>query len=261
MTNGIKPAKLVGWGAGERCGPPTGDPRQFKTFDDFLAAAKKQLEYAVKEVHAHMIVAEKLIAEQHQLPTFSILSRGCIERGVDAAAGGAYCNIGPTIQAVGIADMANSLAAVKKLVFEDKSITMDELCKSLETNFEGNEILRMKLRKAPKYGNNDDYADDLACEIFQYFADITRSLKCFRGNYSDPAIQMVQANVGFGEMTWALPSGRLAMTPLADTMSAEQQTDVNGPTAAAQSYGKLNFPAFTNGTLLNMWISRTELIK
>ena len=83
----------------------------------------------------------------------------------------------------------------------------------------------------------------------------------YRGAYCDPAIQMVQAHVGFGEMTWALPSGRKAMRPLADTMSAEQQTDVNGPTAASRSYGKLNFPAFTNGTLLNMWISHSELIK
>jgi choline trimethylamine-lyase len=138
---------------------------------------------------------------------------------------------------------------------------MNDLCKAVANNFEGNAVLRMKLRKAPKYGNDDDYADDIACEIFQFFADTVRNLKCYRGNYSDPAIQMVQANVGFGEMTWALPSGRMAMTPLADTMSAEQQTDVNGPTAAARSYGKLNFPAFTNGTLLNMWISRSELIK
>jgi len=261
MTNGVSPAGLAVWGAGEKCGPETGDPCQFKTFEDFKDAAKAQIEYAIKEVHAHMIVAEKLIAEQHQLPTFSVLSRGCIEKGIDVTAGGAFCNIGPTIQALGLADMANSLAAVKQLVYDDKSIAMDDLCKALENNFENNEVLRMKLRKAPKYGNDDDYVDDIACEIFQFFADTVRSLKCYRGNYSDPAIQMVQANVGFGEMTWALPSGRFAMVPLADTMSAEQQTDVNGPTAAARSYGKLNFPAFTNGTLLNMWISRSELIK
>jgi formate C-acetyltransferase len=208
-----------------------------------------------------MIVAEKIIAEQHQLPVFSILSQGCIEKRIDVAAGGAYCNIGPTIQAVGLADMANSLAAVKKLVYDTREITMDQLCNAVAANFENDEILRMKLRKAPKYGNDDDFADDLACKIFQFFADTVRSLKCYRGNYSDPAIQMVQANVGFGEMTWALPSGRMAAKPLADTMSAEQQTDVNGPTAAARSYGKLNFPAFTNGTLLNMWISRSELLK
>ncbi len=261
LNNGVKPAGVVGWGAGEACGPPTGDPRTFKTFDEFMQATQKQLEYAIKEVHAHMIVAEKMIAEQHQLPLFSIHSQGCIEKGIDVTQGGAYCNIGPTIQAVGLADMANSLAAVKKLVYDTGEITMGDLCDAVASNFEHNEILRMKLRKAPKYGNDDDFADDLACNIFQFFADTVRSLQCYRGNYSDPAIQMVQANVGFGEMTWALPSGRLAAKPLADTMSAEQQTDVNGPTAAARSYGKLNFPAFTNGTLLNMWISRSELLK
>ncbi|MGQ9677205.1 MAG: pyruvate formate lyase family protein, partial [Chloroflexota bacterium] len=161
----------------------------------------------------------------------------------------------------GLADMANSMAAVKKLVYDDKATTMDELCRALDANFEGYETLRLKLRNAPKYGNDDDYVDNIAAEMFQYFSEVVRSLKCYRGHYSDPAIQMVQANVGFGEMTWALPNGRLAGKPLADTMSAEQQTDVNGPTAAARSYGKLNFPAFTNGTLLNMWISRSELVK
>lgn len=261
MANGVKPADAIGWGAGERVGPATGDPRSFRDYEEFEAAAKKQLEFAIKEVHAHMIVAEKIIGEQHQIPVFSILSQGCIEKGIDVAAGGAFCNIGPTIQAVGLADMANSLAAVKKLVFEDKTVTMDELCKAMDANFEGYETLRLKLRHAPKYGNDDDYVDNIACDVFQFFADVVRSLKCYRGNYSDAAIQMVQANVGFGELTWALPSGRFAAKPLADTMSAEQQTDVNGPTAAARSYGKLNYPVFTNGTLLNMWISRSELVK
>lgn len=261
MNNGVKPAGVPGWGAGQQVGPATGDPRDFKTYEEFKEAIKKQLAYHIKEVHAHMIVAEKIMAEEHQMPLFTILCRGCVEKGKDVVGGSAYCNVGPTIQCVGLADMANSMAAVKKLVYDDKAITMDELCRALDANFEGYETLRLKLRNAPKYGNDDDYVDNIAAEMFQYFSEVVRSLKCYRGHYSDPAIQMVQANVGFGEMTWALPNGRLAGKPLADTMSAEQQTDVNGPTAAARSYGKLNFPAFTNGTLLNMWISRSELVK
>ncbi|MHB1404906.1 MAG: pyruvate formate lyase family protein [Desulfitobacteriaceae bacterium] len=261
MNNGVKPAGLPGWGAGEQVGPQTGDPREMKTYEDFKAAVKKQLEYHIKEVHAHMIVAEKIIAEQHQVPLFSVLAREVIEKGKDVSSGSAYCNVGPTIQALGLADMFNSMAAVKKCVYNEKTVTMDDLSNALEADFEGYEDLRLKLRNAPKYGNDDDFVDDIATEMFQFFSDTVRSLKCYRGNYSDPAVQMVQAHVGFGEMTWALPNGRLAMKPLADTMSAEQQTDVYGPTAAAKSYGKLNFPAFTNGTLLNMWISRSELVK
>lgn len=261
LNNGVKPAGLPGWGPGEVAGPQTGDPRNFATYGDFHDAVLTQLEHAIRELHAHMIVAEKIITEQHQIPLFTALSRGCIEKGVDVAAGSAVCNVGPTIQCVGLADMANSMAAVKKLVYEDRTVTMDELCTALDADFNGHEELRLKLRDAPKYGNNDDYVDDIAAEVFQFFADEVRAQRCYRGNYSDPAVQMVQANVGFGEMTWATPSGRHAMRPLADTMSAEQQTDVNGPTAASLSYGKLNFSAFTNGTLLNMWISRSELAR
>lgn len=261
LNNGVKPSGLPGWGPGEQAGPLTGDPRSFSTYEAFHDAVLQQLAFAIREVHAHMIVAEKIVAEQHQIPLFTILSHGCIEKGVDAAAGGAYCNVGPTIQCVGLADMANSMAAVKKLVYDDAVVTMDALCTALDADFADSEGLRLKLRNAPKYGNDDDYADDIAAEVFQYFADVTRSLRCYRGNYADAAIQMVQANVGFGELTWATPSGRHAMRPLADTMSAEQQTDVNGPTAASLSYGKLNYSAFTNGTLLNMWISRSELAK
>jgi formate C-acetyltransferase len=261
MTNGVKPAGLEGWGSGELVGPQTGDPTTFKTYEDFKQAIITQFEYHLKEVHAHMIVAEKIISEQYQIPLFSTLCKDCLVRGKDVVEGGAVCNIGPTIQEVGFADMVNSMAAVKKLVYDDQEISMKDLVDALGANFEGYETLRQKLRNAPKYGNDDDYVDSIACEIWELFAFSVRSLKNYLGHYADPAVQMVQPHVGFGTMTGALPNGRLAGTPLADCMSAEQQTDVNGPTAAANSYGKLNYSAWTNGTLLNMWISRSELLK
>ena len=96
--------------------------------------------------------------------------------------------------------------------------------------------------------------------LWKWFADCTMVLKMYRGHYCDAAIQMVQSNVGYGAMTGATPNGRLAGQPISDTMSATQQADTNGPTAAARSYGKLDFPAYTNGTLLNMWISQSELL-
>ena len=118
----------------------------------------------------------------------------------------------------------------------------------------------MKLLAAPKYGNDDDYVDDYAADLWTFFANTTRSLKNYRGGYCDPAVQMVQAHIGFGAMTGATPNGRLAGEPLADTMSATQQADVHGPTYAARSYGKLDYPIYSNGTLLNMWISGAELL-
>jgi formate C-acetyltransferase len=138
---------------------------------------------------------------------------------------------------------------------------VEDLAKAIESNFEGYDDLRKQLLAAPKYGNNDDYVDTFAEDLWRHFANTTRSLKNYRGGYCDPAVQMVQAHIGFGGMTGATPNGRLAGEPLADTMSATQQADVNGPTYAAKSYGKLDYPIYSNGTLLNMWISHAELIK
>ena len=124
------------------------------------------------------------------------------------------------------------------------------------------EDLQAKLKAAPKYGNDDDYVDTMAADLWEHFATVSAGLKLYRaGQYCDAAIQMVQSNVGMGAMTGATPNGRLAGTPISDTMSATQQADTHGPTAAARSYGKLDFPAYTNGTLLNMWISRSELVE
>ena len=103
--------------------------------------------------------------------------------------------------------------------------------------------------------------DMLTSKALQDCAEYCATLKCGRaGNYSSAGVQPTQTNVAMGEMCWALPSGRKALTPLADTLSAEQHMDVNGPLAAIQSYGKINHSACTNGTILNMWISKTDLI-
>ena len=114
---------------------------------------------------------------------------------------------------------------------------------------------------APKFGNDDDFVDDIACRVWSHFGTVTNSLVMYRGNHCDAAIQMVQSNVGYGAMTGATPNGRLAGTPISDTMSASQQADTNGPLAAARSYGKLDYTKYSNGTLLNMWISQSEMME
>ncbi|HHU17248.1 MAG TPA: hypothetical protein GXZ70_03355 [Clostridiales bacterium] len=260
LTRGIKPEGVDGYGAGELLSFDGGDPSQYKTFGDFYKAVKDQIEWGIKAAHKNAIIAEKILAEQFQLPTYTLLTRGAIERGIDAASGGALCNVGPTIQLVGFGTLVDSVAAVKKVIYEDKAYTIEDLKGAIDANFEGYEDLRTKLLAAPKYGNDDDYVDDIAAELWTFFATTTKSLKNYRGSYCDPAVQMVQAHIGFGAMTGATPNGRLAGQPLSDTMSATQQADTHGPTFAARSYGKLNYPIYTNGTLLNMWISNSELI-
>ena len=261
VTNGVMPIESDNMFAGKLLTFETGAPESFETFDQFYEAVKAQIKYAIDEAHANLLVCEKLLAEQFNLPTFTVLLDGALEKAVDATAGGAKVNIGPTMQMVGFGTMVDSVAAIQKVVFEEKEATRREVCDACMNNFRGYEDLRTKLQAAPKYGNDDDFADDIAVDLWKWFADCTVGLKMYRGHYCDAAIQMVQSNVGYGAMTGATPNGRLAGMPISDTMSATQQADTHGPTAAARSYGKLDFPAYTNGTLLNMWISQSELLE
>lgn len=262
VTNGIKANGVDGGFCGELVTYESGAPETLDTFDKFYAAVKGQIEFAIKECHSALVVCEKILAEQFNLPTFTMLLEGAIEKGIDATAGGALVNVGPTMNMVGFGTMVDSVSAIKKVVYDDKEATLSEVRDAIMANFEGYEDLQAKLKAAPKYGNDDDYVDTMAADLWEYFATVSAGLKLYRaGQYCDAAIQMVQSNVGMGAMTGATPNGRLAGTPISDTMSATQQADTHGPTAAARSYGKLDFPAYTNGTLLNMWISRSELVE
>lgn len=261
ITNGVKGTRTMGYGQGTVITCETGDATGFATFEEYDAAVKAQITCAIRQSHAALIVTEKIISEKFALPTFTMLCRDAVLKGKDCTQGGAVCNVGPTIQSLGFATLVDSMAAVKKVVFDDKAATMADVKAAIEANFQGYEELRALLMRAPKFGNDDDYVDTIAADIWEYFANEVRGLKMYLGHYCDPAVQMVQANVGLGFYTDATANGRLECTPTSDTMSASQQADTHGPTAAARSYGKLNCSAYTNGTLLNMWISRSELIE
>jgi formate C-acetyltransferase len=262
VTNGVKADGVDGSFCGQLVTYESGAPEELKTFDEFYAAVKGQVEYAIKEAHANMLIVEKILAEQFNLPTFTMLLDGALEKAKDATAGGALVNVGPTMNMCGFATMVDSVAAIKKLVYDDKVATLSEVRDACLANFAGQEDLRAKLRSAPKFGNDDDFVDAIAADLWKHFATVSSRLKLYRaGQYCDAAVQMVQSNVGYGAMTGATPNGRLAGMPLSDTMSATQQADISGPTAAARSYGKLDFGAYTNGTLLNMWISQSELME
>ena len=261
VTNGVMPEESDNMFAGKLLTFESGAPGSFQTFEAFYDAVKAQIKYAIDEAHANLLICEKLLAEEFNLPTFTVLLEGALEKGKDATAGGAKVNVGPTMNMCGFGTMVDSVAAIKKVVFEDRAATLEEVCAACMQNFVGYEDLRTKLQAAPKYGNDDDFADAIAADLWKWFSTCTMRLKMYRGHYCDAAVQMVQSNVGYGAMTGATPNGRLAGMPLSDTMSATQQADTHGPTAAARSYGKLDFPAYTNGTLLNMWISQSELIE
>lgn len=261
LTNGILPTGCPGYGAGTRIGCESGDPRTFQTFDEFYAAFMKQYKWQINLCQEHMLVAERLLAEEHQMPLFTMMATDAIEKGVDVMAGGAILNSGPHYMLCGVADMGDSLEAVKKLVYDDKVISMQQLLDAVAANFEGYEDIRNLCLDAPKYGNDIDEVDQLTSRALQDCVEYCATLKCWRaGNYSSAGVQPTQTNVAMGEMCWALPTGRKALTPLADTLSAEQHMDINGPLSAIRSYGKINHSACTNGTILNMWISKTDLV-
>ena len=262
LTNGVLPSGCPGYGAGMRIGCESGDPRTFETYEEFYQAFMRQYRYQINLCQEHMLIVEKILAEEYQMPLFTMMTTGAIEKGCDVVSGGAILNSGPHYMLTGVADMGDSLEAVKKLVYDDKTISMEQLLQAVDADFEGYEDIRQLCINAPKYGNDIDEVDMITSKALQDCAEYCATLKCGRaGNYSSAGVQPTQTNVAMGEMCWALPNGRKALTPLADTLSAEQHMDVSGPLAAIHSYAKINHSACTNGTILNMWISKSDLIK
>ncbi len=241
---------------GKQIGPKTGDPREFKSIRELLDAFKNQVAAYVKEMVTALQFIEKTHAQYYPLPYFSLIMDDCLELGLDITEGGARYNFtGP--QAVGLSDVADSLAAIGKFVFDDKSISMDQLLKALNDNFEGSEELRQRLsNKAPKYGNDDDYVDSLAAEVVKIYCEEVEQYKNTRGGVYRPGVYSVSANVPLGMHVGATPNGRFSRAALGDGVGPVQACDIMGPTAVTRSVAKLNHELVTNGTLLNQKFSR-----
>lgn len=219
---------------GLQIGPQTGDADSFPTWDEFERAFVRQMEYFVPLTHNVSRTAWSL---QRNFPTpfGSSLVNDCIPLGKDVSDGGARYSFGDGVCPVGAVDAANSLAAIKKLVYEDRKITMSQLRRALAADFEGYEdILRLCLA-APKYGNDNDYADSIARDIYEMIYRL-QSKTDYLGRPVMPSAYSVAAHAAFGEFTGALPNGKRARKPLVDaSVSAQGGTDRNGPTALAKS--------------------------
>src|SRR5665648_157205 len=236
---------------GEQIGPNTGDANSFTDIEQLVEAFRIQVSWYVKKMVTGLNIIESIHASHYPLPYFSLIMDDCMERGLDITAGGARYNFtGP--QAVGLADVANSLACIQKFVFEEKCLTMKELNEILDLNFEGYEIIRQRfINKAPKWGNDDDYVDRFAVEVAEIYCDEVSKYKNTRGGNFRPGIYSVSANVPLGLHVGATPNGRLASTPLADGIGPQHGTDKNGPLAITRSAAKLDHEKISNGTILN----------
>lgn len=237
---------------GAQAGFSTGDPTRFRSWEDFEGALKEQIHQVIRVVvKASHIIDE--ICMNRPVPALSLSFEECIKNAKDYAWGGAKYNTGNGIICIGVADLINSAAAVRHLVYETKQVTMAELLEALENDFEGHEKVRKLCREAPKYGNDDPRVDDLAADLFSFIADEIESYKSKFGTMT-PGILPVSGNTPFGLEVGALPSGRSAWKPLADGISPNAGTDMNGPSAVLKSVANIPHDRFVQGTLLNMKI-------
>ena len=233
-------------------GPKTGDPRKFKSFKELQEAYKKQLAWAFEKETIATNIGEKLMAEFDPTVYQSALIEDCIEKGICREAGGARYNFGPFFGGNGAPDVGDSLTAIKKLVFEEKKITMDQLCDALEKNFEDYDDVRQMLLNVPKYGNDDDYADEQTVWVMHTFCQEAIKHKNTRGGHKLPVHIPLSSYVRAGEVVGALPSGRLAGEPLSDSISPTQGNAVSGLTAVLKSVGKIDNAEPFAGITFNM---------
>lgn len=235
---------------GKQVGIETGDPREFKTYEELFEAYKKQLHYMVDVKVRGNAIIEKICAEHMPCPLMSSIVDDCIAKGKDYQRGGARYNT-RYIQGVGIGTITDSLAAIKYNVFDNEKFSMDTLLKAMEANFEGYEAeLNMVKNKTPKYGNDDDYADDIMKEVFNlYHGEVTGRPTVNGGEYRVDMLPTT-CHVYFGEVMGASPNGRLAEKPVSEGISPEKGGDTNGPTAVIKSCAKMDH-LITGGTLLN----------
>ena len=252
----INLAKTVEWAlnggrdlkTGELCGVETPDPATFSSYDEFKQAVFDQvISLLVTAVDTYSI-CDALRAVYEPVPYLSTLVDGCMEKGTDVNAGGAVYNF-VTVEAVGFATAADSITAIKKLVYEDRKISMTKLIDAIKVNFEGHEKLRQILiNHAPKFGNDDPYADDVARELSRFWSRETAGhVSSYTGRRFRPGYLSWNYFINFAPKTAATPDGRRRGDPLSNGACPIQGLDRNGPTAAFKSVAHLGFDIVPNG--------------
>ncbi|PIE35675.1 formate C-acetyltransferase/glycerol dehydratase family glycyl radical enzyme [candidate division KSB3 bacterium] len=243
--------------------PGIGNLTDFDSFDDVLKAWRKQIAFYAKAGVAIDTAVDSVLEEQVPDVLCSAFVDNCIRTGKTIKEGGSKYDFISGLQ-VGIANLGNSLAAIKKLVFEEQKISQDELMTHLEQNFEGKEgekIRQILLNYAPKYGNDENYVDILLREAYMDFIHELKKYHTTRygrgpiGCYYYAGTSSISANVPSGSVVPATPDGRKAYTPLAEGSSPSSGTDTLGPTAVFKSVTKLPTNKILGGVLLNQKLS------
>jgi pyruvate formate-lyase/glycerol dehydratase family glycyl radical enzyme len=240
---------------GRRTGVKTGDPENFRSFEDVQEAYRKQLTHSVAFLARCVNAKDEIYRDHFHNPYVSLTLDGCLDSGMDVTQGGARYNYG-SISARGLATTADSLTAVKKAVFEEKWISMSDLVTALRTNFRDNEILRQKLiHKITKYGCNSNEADDLARWVADQFCEEVLKQKPVRGSSFRPGFFSYGMHVFDGMMLGATPDGRRAGEPVSNSLSPSNGSERKGLIAVLNSNARLPHEKISNGSSLNIRLS------
>ena len=235
---------------------PMGLPEQpaagFAGYDRVEEAFFRQFDNLCRHTVISLVTAQRLHREMVPRPFLSACNEHCLEEGKDLSRGGAQYNVGPVITGIGLAVVANSLAAVKKLVFEDHACDMATLVAALHADWEGYEPLRRLAADAPKYGNDDEFVDAIARKVANHFYhEVHRYRDCF-GNPFTSAFMGISNYIPMGRVLGATPDGRRSGEPSSEGVSPYVGTDRSTPLAAMRSAAKLNQEMHAGGTLLNL---------
>lgn len=245
LNNGVDPR------TGRRLGLQTGDPERFETFEQLFDAFRQQVNHLMDIKIRGNNVIERLYATYMPAPFLSILIDDCIAKGKDYHDGGARYNTN-YVQGVGLGTITDALTAIKYHVFDHHTVSMSRLLSALRRNFDGEESLRQTLlERTPKYGNDDDYADDVMRSVFEVYFQAVDGRPNTKGGRYHINLLPTTVHVYFGSVIGATPDGRKAGLPLSEGISPVQGADRYGPTAVLKSAAKMDH-ARTGGTLLNM---------
>ncbi len=245
LNNGIDPL------TGKKCGIETGDPRTFKNYEELYAAFMKQVQFVVDQKMRVSNYIDRMFAKYAPAPFLSVVIDDCISKGRDYYDGGPRYNTS-YIQCCGLGTVTDCLTTIKKHVFEDQRFSMDHLLGAVAKNFEGEEFLRQTImNKTPFFGNDDDYADQIAVRVYDDLVDtIDNKPNIKDGGKYHLNMLSTTCHIYFGKVLGATPNGRLSGKSISDGTSPSHGADTNGPSAVVKSVGKLD-QTKSGGTLLN----------
>ncbi|CCO23631.1 choline trimethylamine-lyase [Maridesulfovibrio hydrothermalis] len=230
--------------------PDFGPIESYDTYEKLEHAVKEMIKYITKWSSVGTVISQRVHREHAPKPLMSFMYEGCMESGKDVSCGGAMYNFGPGVIWSGLATYVDSMAAIKKLVYEDKKYTLSQMNEALKADFEGYDQIKADCLAAPKYGNDDDFADLIAADLVHFTEKEHRKYKTLYSVLSHGTLS-ISNNTPFGQLLGASANGRKAWQPLSDGISPTQGADYKGPTAIIKSVSKMANDSMNIGMVHN----------